>query len=129
MTQLILNGRQGREILFLHPKLQEVLIDILTIWPVEECVVTSIHRTEKENKAAGARTRIHVVGPPYRAIDLRITNLGNSFQVQAEEIADTINAIWQYDPTRENLNVFYVKPHGSGPHGHCQVHPNTVRCK
>lgn len=127
MTKLILDGQFVEELLFLYPTLTKVMQDILKIWPVEDLIVTSIWRSEEENKAAGAKTRIHVVGPPYRAIDLRVTNLGEGFQVQAEEIADTINAIWQYDPGRPSLNVVHAKVHGTGPHCHCQVHPNTVR--
>ena len=78
MTKLILSGRQGAEILQLHPQLQKVLIDILFIWPVEDCFITSIWRSSQENLDAKAKTKIHVVGPPYRAIDLRVSNLGNS---------------------------------------------------
>lgn len=127
MTNLIVNGRQARELLRLNRKLQRILGEILDIWPVDDCVITCIWRSEEENEAAGAVSKIHVVGPPYRAIDLRITNLGVDYQVPAEEIADTINAIWTYDPTRLTKQVLYAKPHGTGPHIHCQVHPKTVR--
>ncbi len=127
MPKLILSGRMGCEILDLHPKLNKILKDILSIWPAEDCVVTSIWRSADENKAAKAKSKIHVVGPPYRAVDLRITNLGAAYQTEAEEIADTINMIWAYDPDRPNYKVVYAKVHGTGPHMHCQVHPNTTR--
>jgi hypothetical protein len=127
MVEIILTGRQGREILELDPNLRKIFLDLLIMWPEEELAVTSIHRTEEENKAAMAKSRIHVVGPPYRAMDIRVRNLGIQFQEKAEDLAKRLNALWQYDPERPTKPVAYAKPHGTGSHLHCQSHPRTVR--
>lgn len=127
MTEVILTGRLGREILDLDDNLREILKDLLIMWPAPQLAVTSIHRTEEENKAAMAKSIIHVVGPPYRAIDIRVRNLGEFFQDQAESLAKRLNMLWQYDPTRPNKPVAYAKTHGTGPHIHLQSHPRTVR--
>jgi len=70
---------------------------------------------------------IHVVGPPYRALDGRITNIGDRYQELAEEVADRINRYFIYDGSRPEKRVALAYPHGNGPHIHHQVHPSTKR--
>ena len=127
MTEVILTGRLGREILDLDDNLREILKDLLIMWPAPQMAITCIHRTEEENRLAMARSLIHVVGPPYRAIDIRVRNLGENFQEEADSLAHRVNTFWQYDPTRPNKPTAYAKVHGTGPHIHLQTHPRTRR--
>ncbi len=89
-------------------------------------LIGDIHRTPEENAAAGAKTQIHVEGPPYRAIDIRVTNLTGDPQAAADSLGAIINAKYEYDPTRPAMVVAYTVPHGTGPHCHLQVHPLTA---
>jgi hypothetical protein len=106
-------------------KLRQVLEDALDIWPAKECIVTSIWRSLREDKAMGG-SGVHSTRP-HRAMDLRIRNLGGDFQTKAEEVADVLNTIWTYDVTRPTKKVAIAKVHGSGPHIHVQVHERTQR--
>ena len=127
MASLLLNYRIAKEFLLLDPQLTEIVFYILNVWPVETMVPTCIYRTEEENESAGAKTKIHCVGPPYRSLDLRVRNLGSRFQPVANEISKKVNLVWTYDPDRPKLRVAYSKPHGTGPHIHLQIHPRTER--
>ncbi len=119
-TRVCFTPRQLAEFVQCDPKLQAILVWVTGQWPPADLELTSIHRTNEENQAAGAETEIHVAGPPFRAIDLRAT------QEAAEAIAARVNARWEYDPTRPTMVVAYAKPHGTGPHCHLQVHPRTT---
>lgn len=109
-----------------HPTLQRVLAWLADRWPPADMEITSIHRTETENALALAKTEIHVVGPPHRAIDLRVTNLPGDPQQAAKAIGALVNARYAYDPARPGMVVAFVEPHGTGPHVHLQVHDNTT---
>jgi len=87
-------------------------------------IVTSVHRSKEQNDLAGAKSLIHVVGPPYRAMDISLRGLTGG-QEKAEAICELLNDLWVYDYTRPTKPVAYAKPHGTGPHIHLQVHPNT----
>lgn len=82
--------------------------------------VTCIFRTKEEDDALEG-TGIHTA---WRAIDIRTRNIDRD---AVQDLTDHINDNWIYDPKRPSLVVLYAKPHGSGPHAHFQVHPNTMR--
>lgn len=131
MVDLILTGRQGREILQIHDSLNRILSSLLKrLWPVPELIVTCIYRTPSEDSALKA-SGIHSAAPPYRAIDIRIRNLDwdlKKAQEKADEIAAAINAEWVYDSSRSHLKVAVSKMHGTGPHLHLQCFPGrTIR--
>ncbi len=112
------------EFLRCDQKLQGILLWAGTVWPPTDLIVGDIHRTEAENQAAEAKTPIHVVGPPYRAIDVRVINLENP-QASADAIGARINARYVYDLSRPTMVVAYTVPHGTGPHVHLQVCDKT----
>jgi hypothetical protein len=82
--------------------------------------ITSIHRTPAEDAALNA-SGIHV---DWRAVDVRTR--GQSQEVNAD-VTNYINGRWAYDPTRPHMKVCFSEAHGTGPHGHYQVHPRTKR--
>lgn len=86
-------------------------------------VVTSIYRTLEENRAAKAKSIVHCV-TPHRAADIRVWGMSAKL---LQQVVTELNARWQYDPTRPRYPVAYSEPHGTGPHLHVQVHPNTRR--
>lgn len=124
-TRICLKQSQLQNLSSLHPTLLRVLNDAMDCWPGKHMVITSIYRSKEEDKALGA-SGIHST-KPHRAIDIRVKNLVGDFQAKADEVADVINTIWAYDPSRPNLHVAIAKLHGSGPHLHLQVHPRTKR--
>src|SRR5215203_3493208 len=85
-----------------------------------EFVITSIFRTPAEDAALHA-SGIHV---DWRAVDVRTR--GQSGEV-VDDVTKHINRRWVYDPTRPHLKVCFAEPHGTGPHGHYQVHHRTRR--
>ena len=113
------------EFLRCDPKLQGILLWTASVWPPAELLVGDVHRTVEENTAAEAKTDIHVVGPPYRAIDVRVSNLTGDPQAAADAIGARVNARYAYDPSRPAMVVAYTVPHGTGPHVHLQVHQKT----
>jgi hypothetical protein len=82
--------------------------------------ITSIFRTPAEDAALNA-SGIHV---DWRAVDVRTRG-------QSKEAIDDVtrhtNSRWAYDPQRPHMKVCFSEPHGTGPHGHYQVHPRTRR--
>jgi hypothetical protein len=112
------------EMLSLDPNLLAIFSHLVNLWVDGTIEITSVHRTREQNKRAGAKTLIHVVGPPYRAMDISIRTLTGG-QEKAQAICDLLNDLWAYDPFRPDKPVAYCKPHGTGPHIHIQVHPNT----
>lgn len=82
--------------------------------------ITSIFRTAAEDAALNA-SGIHV---GWRAVDVRTR--GQS-QAAIDDVTRHINSAWAYDPTRPHMKVCFSEPHGTGPHGHYQVHPRTRR--
>jgi len=121
-----LNPRHLDEWRDAHPTLVRIVREILGLWywPMP-FIVTSIARTHAEDLALGA-SGIHSSGPPWRALDFRISHLGPHHQEQADAIAKTINLRWAYDPARPSKLVLFTAPHGTGPHGHVQVHAATI---
>lgn len=105
----------------LHPTMEEILIWIYRHqWPSDaDMVVTRIADPDPNQKTA-----IHTAGPPHRAVDLRLFNIG---AFQAGRIAEAVNREWTYDPTRPALRCCIVHDAGSGNHIHLQVHNRTVR--
>jgi hypothetical protein len=85
-----------------------------------EFTVTSIYRTPAEDAALRA-SGIHI---EWRAVDVRTR--GRS-QKAVDDVTKYINGRWAYDPTRPHMKVCFAEPHGTGPHGHYQVHPRTKR--
>lgn len=120
-TQVSFTLRGLFEFLRCDPKLQGILLWVGSQWPPTELLVGDIHRTAEENAAAEAKTDIHVVGPPFRAIDVRVSNLTGNPQEAADHIGALVNARYVYDPTRPGMVVAYTVPHGTGPHVHLQV--------
>lgn len=84
-------------------------------------------RKIKGKTKANYKRGVHTVGPPYRAMDISVYTLGSDWPQEVQRLADIINEMFVYDPARPNKVVCYVKPHGTGPHIHLQVHPNTRR--
>jgi hypothetical protein len=82
--------------------------------------ITSIFRTAAEDAALNA-SGIHV---SWRAVDVRTR--GQS-QATVDDVTKHINGRWAYDPSRPHMKVCFAEPHGTGPHGHYQVHPRTKR--
>jgi hypothetical protein len=82
--------------------------------------ITSIYRTPAEDAALNA-SGIHV---DWRAVDVRTREQS---QAAIDDVTRYINGKWSYDPTRPNMKVCFSEPHGTGPHGHYQVHPRTKR--
>lgn len=82
--------------------------------------VTSIHRTPAEDAALNA-SGIHV---DWRAVDVRTRGMS---QEAVSDVTRYVNSRWAYDPNRPNLKVCFSEPHGTGPHGHFQVHARTRR--
>ena len=82
--------------------------------------ITSIFRTPAEDAALNA-SGIHV---DWRAVDVRTRGMS---QEAIRDVTRFINRRWVYDPTRPHLKVCFSEPHGTGPHGHFQVHPRTRR--
>jgi hypothetical protein len=125
--QIVLTPRQLSEWRNAHPSLVEVIEDILTFWPwPKQFVVTCIARTVAEDGALGG-SGVHASGPSWRALDFRISHLGVDYQEQADRMAEAINSKWIYDLARPELSVLVTARHGTGPHGHVQVHPSTRR--
>lgn len=132
MALLALTTRHLRELRHLHPTLLDILIFAADHWPVDVVTVTSIYRTTAEEDAAGGKSGIHMAGPPYRAVDLRIRDIdggaayNEADQVRADKVAALINEKWVYDPSRREKRVAVSMLHGSGPHLHLQC-SNTTR--
>ena len=130
-ARITMTKRQFRESGEVDPMLALIMEYAMQVWPKDVLYmeVTSIHRTKGENILAGAKTQMHVIGPPYRAIDLRVWNLGTPGHAMGKRvmhICDMLNNKFKYDPKRPKLKVALGRPHGTGPHIHLQVHPNTV---
>jgi hypothetical protein len=131
-STLILDRRRAQEFHRLDRRLVEAVDDALAAWPVARCRVSSIHRTDAENAAAGANTRIHVVTPArgLRAVDLSGSNVGGTVEDRwraCGRVAAAVNRKWVYDPSRPRIKVAFAAKHGTGPHVHLQVHRNTRR--
>jgi hypothetical protein len=106
--------------------LQSILLWVAeTEWPCTHgsppLEISSIYRTEDENRRAGAKTAIHCQ-TPHRALDVAGTSLP---QIELDTISDAVNARWTYDPSRPWLPVAYSAKHGTGPHIHLQVSSAT----
>lgn len=137
MTNLCLTPRTAREWHAVHPMLVEVVTVALVIWQKPSCFCKSIYRSPAENRAAKAKSEIHVAGPPWRAADLSGRNLAVSTAEQWRECrlrADVLNKTFKYDYKRPTagrgggeIPVAYADPHGTAPHVHCQVHERTRR--
>ena len=59
---------------------------------------------------------------PLRGIDIRMrsTDIGEALQ-------NMINASWQYDPERPNMNCALLHGKQSNMHIHLQTHPRTIK--
>lgn len=125
--RLSMTPRQLREWCNAESMLKEITLAAVKIWPIPTCEMTSMRRKPSENKRAGAKTTIHVTarGGKHRAADLR-TKTFKDQAIQTELICHIINEQYTYDPARPKLKVAIGKTHGSGPHIHLQVHPNTI---
>ena len=109
----------------LHPAMVKVLSFVINLWPEAYIRITSMNRSRAENKAAGAKSLIHVIGPPWRSVDIGGALLK---QEEIDHIADLVNEAFSYDPKRPGkYKVAYGAKHGSGKHLHLQVHDNTRR--
>lgn len=128
--RLSFTWRQWMESEAISPVLKEVLLDVLALWPDQDAnrtaEVTCIRRTVEEDKVVGG-SGIHVVGPPFRAIDLRNKDWGPDHQGISDAIAERVNKTWVYDPGRPSLRVCITAQHGTGPHVHLQVCKATRR--
>lgn len=84
----------------------------------DDLVVTSIYRMPPQPpKKAGVHSF-------FRGIDFRIFE--KSGEQGTYRIAEIMNSIYQYDHERPDMQVALTKLyHGTGPHLHLQIHPNT----
>jgi len=114
------------EFILCDPMLQGILSWLAGQWPPTDLIVGDIYRTEAEETVAGGISGIHRVGPPYRAIDVRVTNLTGDHQAAAAAIGEMINRRYVYDPARPTKLVAVTQPHGTGPHVHLQVCGGTM---
>jgi hypothetical protein len=94
--------------------LWSVLVDF-DVWGetqgLPDPMVTCIHRTESENKAAGGvASSLHLAENPYRAMDLRSTH----YDVPQLMKVDA----WFRGRCLRALFEVITKPHGTGPHIH-----------
>jgi hypothetical protein len=124
-TTINFTPRGLREFLLCDVKLQGILIWLATQWPPAELLIGDIHRDAAEEAAAGGVSGIHMTGPPYRAIDVRVTNLPGDPQVAADAIGALVNRKYVYDHARPDKLVAFTQRHGTGPHVHLQVHQAT----
>lgn len=111
----------------LDPRLYEILLSLVErAWPNATVAarVTCIFRTAAEEIAAGGKSGIHTVPPPYRAVDIGAKEFT---QAQIDTAAKWVNDRWSYDPYRPNLLCCFAVPHGTGLHFHLQVHRLTAR--
>ena len=123
-ARLCVTARQARELYRVDPRLLAIITDIvLPLWPEPMAVVTSIHRTEAEDAAVHG-SGVHVVGPPWRAVDIATQRWADS---RVEAVVAQVNLEWRYDPDRPHLSCAVYTEHGTGPHVHLQVHPRTRR--
>lgn len=101
----------------LNAKLRDIchVADTLAVFLFEEqLLVTSIWR--KKTTDSG----LHEL---YRAIDFRCLQP----MERTYRLIDLLNEIYIYDPARPTMKVAHPNPyHGTAPHIHLQVHPNTV---
>lgn len=112
-----------------NPILYNVFSDAVAIAPglQWDLRVTSLWRTKQEDdKLRGSG--IHVL---WRAIDWAT---GGVPLATVQNMAILLTQRWMYDPARrdpitgaEAHPLCYTAGHGTGPHFHLQVHPNTVR--
>lgn len=58
-----------------------------------------------------------------RGIDFRSRNMTSQ---QIEQLCNTVNSKWKYDPKRPKKVCVLFHDVGQGPHLHIQVHPNTI---
>lgn len=117
--------RLFREFNDIDARLHEIALSLVErYWPdpTKPARVTCIFRTQAEEIAAGGKTGIHTLSPPYRAIDFGAREFT---QAQIDAAAEKLNADWIYDPARPGKLVCFAAPHGDGPHFHLQVHPST----
>jgi hypothetical protein len=125
-STIVITPRQFWESRELHATLCLILREVLSQWPIDvPATFTSIRRTKEEDEALGG-SGVHRVGPPWRAFDLGTVARGIT-QERADSIADYVNQRWIYDPARPQMQVAISRPHGSGPHLHCQACDATVR--
>ena len=123
MKRINMSQRHLAAFLNIDKTLLDVFWDLLRIWPIDEIYIVSIDRTKKEDNDLGG-SGVHADGPPWRAIDVRITTLPD-YQLLADKLCENLNSRWVYDPGRPTMPVAYCRLHGTGPHIHLQVHPNT----
>jgi hypothetical protein len=125
-TRVCFPIRSLREFLLCAPMLQAILLHVAEQWPPADMLIGNIYRTEAEELAAGGKSGIHRGPPPYRAIDVRVTNLPGDPQQAADAIGALVNARYVYDQARPEKLVAFTQAHGSGPHVHLQVHSSTA---
>ena len=109
----------------LRPPMRRVLQDAFAAWPYPICTIPdgSVYRPFAEEKAKG-RSGVHGTDDldhgGHRAVDIPTADWPI-----AAKIAVYVNARWVYDPSRPGKTVAYADAHGTAPHCHLQVHPNT----
>lgn len=118
-----LDRRRAQEFRVADVRLVALICQALDAWPIGQAVVTSLHRTAEEDARLGG-SGVHVAGPPWRAVDMIGRGMG---WPEYLEVAERLNADWVYNPTAPEKQVAVAQTHGTGPHLHLQVHPQTVR--
>lgn len=96
---------------FINPLLREIVLHAEKTAGME-LTVTSLYRQHDSG--------VHGV-IPLRGIDIRCRDAR-----AGQALADKINKLWEYDPTRPEMEVCIVHGEGANLHMHFQVHPRTI---
>src|SRR3990172_2845419 len=119
-TKILVTQRGLFEVHDANALLVDLLLDCALLWPEETMEVGDVNRTEAEEVAAGALTRVHSAGKPHRAADVRVRTLGPTDayepadQAQADAVCRAINAVWMYNDNVPGKGVAYGALHGRG---------------
>lgn len=125
-TRISVSSRQFLELSRADPMLIEVIREIAKGWPVSFLWITGAKRPGDR----GVHGTDPLRGADARTFGTRpgaLAALKQLAQPLAELHADRVNRVFTYDPDRPHLLVVVAKPHGTAPHLHIQVHPNTRR--
>lgn len=97
-----------------HPKLIDLFMMFMEIFPEETLTITSLFRHGDPG--------VHGT-EPLRGVDV---SRGSLEDWQGQTVAEEINKLWTYDPDRPEFECVKFHDAGSGMHFHLQVHDKTI---